>query len=136
MATQIFVNISVKDVTRTMDFFKKLGFAFNMQFTNDKAACMILNDNAFFMLLQEEFFQTFTDKSITDTKKSIEAIFAISAESRARVDEMVRIAKENGGTIPSEAKDHGWMYTHSFEDLDGHIWEVLFIDAAAVPENP
>ncbi|HKP32157.1 MAG TPA: VOC family protein [Chitinophagaceae bacterium] len=135
MATQIFVNVSVRDVTRTIDFFKKLGFSFNMQFTNDKAACMIINENAFFMLLQEEFFRTFTNKSITDTKKSVEGIFAISADSRARVDEMIRIANENGGSIVGEPKDHGWMYTHSFEDLDGHIWEVLFIDAAAIPEN-
>lgn len=132
MASQIFVNLPVKDLTRSINFFTRLGFTFNAQYTNDKATCMIIGENIFAMLLTIEFFKTFTIKDIADAANSTEVILAISLESRERVDEIVTKALEAGGKASSEKQDHGWMYVHGFEDPDGHLWEVMYIDPSGL----
>ena len=134
MAKQIFVNLPVKDLKKTMEFFTKLGFSFNPQFTDDKAACMIISENIFVMLLLEKFFKTFTKKEISDAKKTTEVLIAIDVESRNEVDEMIKKAIKAGGTIYNQSQDHGWMYGHSFADPDGHQWEVLYVDESAMPQ--
>ena len=130
MVKEIYVNLPVKDLNRTIEFFTKLGFTFNPQFTNENATCMIIGPNIYAMLLIEEFFQTFTKKPISDATKSIEVIQALSLDSRQEVDDMVAKAIQAGGTAPNETQDHGWMYSHGFEDLDGHFWEVFYADAS------
>ena len=129
---KLFVNVAVSDLKRSMDFFSSLGFTFNPKFTDDKAACMIVSDEAFFMLLSEPFFKGFTRRAIADTKTSSEALFAISCESRAEVDELVRKTIDGGGTHAMDPQDHGFMYGWSFYDLDGHHWEVMWMDPNAV----
>ena len=128
MGTHIFVNLPVKDLAKSKDFFAKLGFSFNPQFTDDKAACMIVGDESFVMLLTEPFFRTFTPKAICDATKSTEVLTALSCETRENVDDLVRRAIANGGSIYSEPKDYGFMYQHGFQDRDGHIWELAFMD--------
>jgi predicted lactoylglutathione lyase len=133
MAKQIFVNLPVKDLNKSIWFFGKLGYKFNPQFTNEKATCMIIGENIFAMLLTESFFKTFTQKELCDSKKFTETIIALSQSSREEVDNLVNKAVKAGGTEPKDAQDHGWMYTRSFEDLDGHIWEILYMDEKGMP---
>ena len=135
MSKNIFVNLPVKDLSKSMEFFTKLGFKFNPQFTDDKAACMIIGENIYAMLLLEKFFKTFTKKEISNAKKSTEVLIAIDTESREKVDEMINKAVKAGGSIYNNPQDHGWMYGHSFADLDGHQWEVLYMDEDAIPKN-
>lgn len=135
MATQIFVNLPVKDLNRSIEFFTKLGYTFNPKFTNEKATCMIISDTIYVMLLTETFFQTFTKKEIIDAHKSVECSIALSADSKEAVNEMVDKAEEAGATIPNPASDYGFMYQHSFEDLDGHHWEFVWMDPNGVPEH-
>ena len=135
MSKNIFVNLPVRDLNKSMDFFSKLGFTFNPQFTDDKAACMIIGENIYAMLLLEQFFKTFTKKEISDAKKSTEVLIAIDTETREKVDEMINKAVKAGGSIYNNPQDHGWMYGHSFADLDGHQWEVLYMDEDAIPKN-
>jgi uncharacterized protein len=130
MSTQIYVNLPVKDLQKSIAFFTKLGFTFNPQFTDANATCMIIGENIFVMLLVEKFFQTFTKKNICDTTKSTEVLVCISRESRADVDEMVKNAVAAGGTIPRPAQDHSFGYGHAFEDIDGHIWELAYMASA------
>ncbi|KKI88499.1 extradiol dioxygenase [Bacillus sp. SA1-12] len=127
-AEKIFVNLPVKDLTKTKEFFSKVGFEFNPQFTNESAACMVISDDIFAMLLVEEHFKSFTSKEIADSTKSTEAIVALSANSREQVDEIVNRALEAGGKASYEPKDHGFMYGWGFEDLDGHLWEFMYMD--------
>jgi uncharacterized protein len=129
---QIYVNLPVRDLSRSMEFFSKLGFEFNRKFTDDKAACMVINQDAYVMLLGEPFFKTFTRRELCNTGTHTEALFALSCPSRAEVDKMVERAIAGGGTHALEAKDHGFMYAWSFYDLDGHHWEVLWMDPAAI----
>lgn len=128
MATQIYINLAVKDLPKSKAFFSALGYSFNPQFTNDDAACMVISDTIYTMLLTEPFFKGFTSKELVDAKKSTEAIVCLSAESRALVDEIVSKAVAAGGRIYNEPQDHGFMYCHGFEDLDGHQWEFAFMD--------
>jgi predicted lactoylglutathione lyase len=132
MATKIFVNLPVKDLKRSIEFFGKLGFRFNQQFTDETATCMIIADEIFAMLLTEEKFKTFTPKEICDAKKFTEVLVALSYDSRAQVDEMVRKAVAAGGSTYNEPRDHGFMYAHEFQDLDGHIWELFYMDPSFV----
>ena len=129
MVKQIFVNLAVKDLPKSIAFFERLGFAFNPQFTNEQGACLVLGDNIFAMLLTEPFFRTFTAKAIVDAKQATEVLTCVSVESRAKVDELVRLAVASGGRAHKEPQDHGFMYGHGFEDLDGHIWEVVHLTA-------
>ena len=122
---KLFVNIAVRDLAKSMEFFSRLGFTFNKQFTDDKAACMVISADAYFMLLTEPFFRTFTDHEPADTTRVTEGMFALSCSSRAEVDEMVRRAIDAGGTHAKDPIDHGFMYGWSFYDLDGHHLEVL-----------
>lgn len=127
MSTQIFVNLPVKDLKRSIDFFTALGFGFDPKFTDENATCMIVGENIFVMLLVEPFFKTFTQKEICDATKNTEVLVCISLGSRAQVDAMVVNALSAGGTAPSSAKDHGFMYGHGFQDPDGHIWELIYM---------
>lgn len=128
MATQIFVNLPVKDLQRSVDFFSALGFAFNPKYTDQNATCMIVDDNIFVMLLVESFFKTFTHKDICDATRSTEVLVCISVDSRARVDDLVARALGAGGSTPNPAKDHGFMYQHGFQDPDGHLWELVCME--------
>ena len=132
MARKLFVNLPVRDLARSVDFFTSLGFTFNPQFTDDKVACMVVSGEAFFMLLTDPFFRTFTKRQPADTAKSTEAMFALSCDSKAEVDEMVRKAIDAGGKHAMDPIDHGFMYGWSFYDLDGHHWEVLWMDPNAI----
>ncbi len=132
MITQIFVNLPVKHLDKSMAFFTKLGFTFNPQFTDEKAACMIVGENIYAMLLVEEFFRTFTKKEIIDARKSTEVILALAADKKESVDELAQLAVEAGGITPSEPQDLGFMYSRNFQDLDGHLWEVLYMEAEAI----
>lgn len=134
MATKIFVNLPVKNLNKTVAFFTQLGFTFNPQFTNESATCMIIGEDSFVMLLVEPFFQTFTKKQICDAKKNTEVLVALSADSKAKVDEMANHAIKAGGSTYAEPQDHGWMYQRSFADLDGHQWEIIFMDMNAMPK--
>lgn len=128
MNTQIFINLPVKDLNRSVEFFTQLGYTFNPQFTNEKATCMIISDTIFVMLLVEDFFKTFTKKEIADATKTTEVLLCLSAESREKVDELVNKAVAAGGTTPNEKQDHGFMYGWGFQDLDGHLWEVAYME--------
>jgi predicted lactoylglutathione lyase len=129
---KIFVNLAVRDLERSVEFFTRLGFAFNPQFTDESAACMIVSEEAFVMLLVEARFKDFTRKRICDTRTHTEGLFALSAGNRAEVDEMVRTAIDAGGTHAADPIDHGFMYAWSFYDLDGHHWEVVHMDPQAI----
>ncbi|HXC50631.1 MAG TPA: VOC family protein [Candidatus Limnocylindrales bacterium] len=131
MARQTYVNLAIKDVTRSKEFFTHLGFAFEPRFSNENAACMIINESTFVMLLAEPFFQTFTKKQICDAKTSTEVLVCLSCESRAEVDSIVAAAVAAGGSIPREPEDRGFMYGHAFQDLDGHLWELIFMETSS-----
>ncbi|MCM2251142.1 MAG: VOC family protein [Ramlibacter sp.] len=133
MSRQIFVNLPVKDLERAKAFFGRLGFGFNPQFTNESGACMVIADGIYAMLLTEPFFQTFTKKPVADASKGTEVLVCLSCESRAEVDELVRKALAAGGKAPNAPQDHGFMYGHGFEDLDGHGWELVYMDPHAAP---
>ena len=130
--TQIFVNLPVKDLKRSVEFFTKLGYKFNPQFTDENATCMLVGENIFVMLLVEKYFKTFTPKPIADAKKSTEALVAVSAKSRDEVNRIVETALAAGSRPYKDPKDHGFMYDWGFEDLDGHIWEYLWMDPAKI----
>jgi predicted lactoylglutathione lyase len=133
---KIFVNLAVEDLEKSMGFFSKLGFSFNPAFTDDKAACMIVSDEAFVMLLREPFFKTFTKRELCDTTRHTEGLFALSCSSRDEVNEMVKTAVAAGGAHAMDPQDHGFMYAWSFYDLDGHHWEVVWMDPSAIPPQP
>jgi predicted lactoylglutathione lyase len=133
MATQIFVNLPVRDLQRSVAFFTALGYRFNANFTNANATCMIVADNIFVMLLVESFFRTFTPKEVADAKRSTEVLVCLSAESREAIDALVTKAVAAGGATPMPARDYGFMYQHGFEDLDGHLWELVYMKEGAAP---
>lgn len=135
MDTKIFVNLPVKDLGVTMEFFGKLGFEFNPQFTNENAACLVVSQDIFVMLLVESFFQTFTKKELADATKVTEVITALSVESREAADELLTLALEAGAEEAREVQDLGFMYSRSFSDPNGHIWEVFWMDEAAAAEE-
>ena len=135
MVTDIFVNISVKDLPKSIEFFKKLGFTFNPQFTDDKGACLVLGEHIYYMLITEEFFKTFIKKEIADASKVVESINAIGVGSKEKVDELCDKAIELGAIKYRDADDYGWMYSRSFQDLDGHLWEVLYTDLSKFPKT-
>jgi len=135
MGTQIFLNLPVKNLKRSVEFFTKLGYKFDPRFTDENATCMIVGENIFVMLLVEEFFRTFIKKELCDTAKCTEAIVALSMDSRAKVDEMVAKAVAAGATTPNESKDYGFMYQHGYQDLDGHLWEVFYMEPGAAEKG-
>ena len=134
MATKIFVNLPVKDLKKSMEFFRKLGYTFNAQFTDETAACMVIAEDIFAMLLTEAKFKGFTPNAICDARKSTEMLVALSCDTRDQVDETVRNAVAAGGNTYNKPQDHGFMYGHGFQDLDGHIWEVFFMEPSAIKQ--
>ncbi len=135
MATKIFVNLPVKNLDRSVEFFTKLGFSFNAQFTDETATCMVVSEDIFVMLLTEAKFKEFTPNPICDATKSTEVLVCLSSESREEVDKMIRNAVAAGGTTYNEPQDYGFMYSHGFQDLDGHIWEIMFMEPSAVNQG-
>lgn len=132
MTTQIFVNLPVKDLDRSVEFFTKLDYTFNPQFTDENATCMVVSDTIFFMLLVEPYFQTFTDKKIIDASTHVEAILALSADSKEQVDSHVDTAVAAGAIEPRPTQDLGFMYSRSYQDLDGHLWEIMWMDPTTI----
>lgn len=130
----IFVNLPIKDLNKTKDFWTKLGFSFNEQFSDDKALCLVLSDGLIYsMLITHEMFSTFTNRAIADATTT-QVLTAIEVDSREEVDTIVKRALENGATRYRESADHGWMYYDCFADLDGHQWEVLYTDPTKMPQ--
>jgi len=125
MHQQIFVNLPIADMAKSQAFFKALGYSFNPDFTNDQGAALVLGDNLFAMLLVHDFFKSFIDKPLVDAKQSTEVLVCLSCESREQVDSLVAKAVAAGGKVLRPPQDHGFMYAHGFEDLDGHIWELV-----------
>ena len=125
MHSQIFVNLPVKDLKRAVDFYSKLGYTFNPQFTDENATCMILGDNLFAMLLVEPYFRTFIEKDVSDAHRATEVLLAVPVGSREAVDALVGKALAAGGKEARPARDLGFMYQRSYDDLDGHTWEVF-----------
>ena len=135
MGTKIFVNLPVKDLNKSVEFFTRLGFTFNPQFTDETATCMIVSDDIFVMLLTHAKFQAFTPKAICDATKSTEVLVCLTRASRAQVDEMVSKAIAAGGSKHADSKDYGFMYQHSFQDPDGHIWELVYMEPGAANQS-
>jgi predicted lactoylglutathione lyase len=125
---QIFVNLPVNDLSRSIEFFTKLGYKFNAQYTDETATCMIVSESIFVMLLTEAKFKTFTPKAVSDARQSTEVLVCLTCASREGVDELVRKAIAAGGSTYAEAKDYGFMYQHGFQDLDGHLWELVWMN--------
>jgi predicted lactoylglutathione lyase len=128
MIKQIFVNLPIKNLEKTMAFWQAMGFKFNPQFTDEKAGALELGENIFAMLLTEPFFKTFTNKEVADSSKSVEVLNAISVESREVLNELMQKGLAAGGKEPRPAQDHGWMLSRALEDVDGHTWEITHMD--------
>lgn len=131
MIQAIYINLPVESVRRSREFYTGLGFGVNEQFSNEEAVSVVIADNILVMLLAKPFFAGFTDKVIADTRATTEVLNCLGCESRDRVDQLVRLAVQHGGSAHREPKDHGAMYGHGFEDPDGHIWEVVYMAAVA-----
>lgn len=128
MATQVFINLPVKDLQASIAFFTKLGYSFNPQFTDENATCMIISDTIYAMLITHNRFKDFTKKAIADASKTTEVLIALSAESKENVHEWADKAIAAGGREANEPQDHGFMISLSVEDLDGHIWEMVWMN--------
>ncbi|HBI99782.1 MAG TPA: glyoxalase/bleomycin resistance/extradiol dioxygenase family protein, partial [Lysinibacillus sp.] len=128
----IFINLPVKNVKKSPSFFQELGFEFNQQFSDETTSSMIISENIFALLMVEDRFKGFSNKEIPDTSVSAEAILCLSAENREQVDQLVNKALASGGKPYSDPQDHGFMYGWGFQDLDGHIWEVVYMDEHAI----
>ncbi|KPN94268.1 VOC family protein [Lysinibacillus sp. ZYM-1] len=131
----IFINLPVKDLNKSIKFFQELGFEFNQQFSDETTASMIICENIFALIMVEDRFKGFTKKEIADTSSSAEAILCLSAENREQVDQLVNKALAAGGKPYSDPQDHGFMYGWGFQDLDGHIWEVVYMDEHALHQE-
>ncbi|MFZ5635968.1 MAG: VOC family protein [Pseudomonadota bacterium] len=134
MSRSLFVNLPVEDLSRAIGFFSALGFDFDPKFTSDDATCLVISDRIQVMLLSRPFFAGFTKKPVADARAATEVLLALSCGTREEVDALVAKAVAAGAATPVEAKDHGFMYQHGFEDLDGHQWEVFWMDEAAFPQ--
>lgn len=135
MVRQIFVNLPIRDMARSQAFFRALGFTFDPRFTNEQGACLQIAQNIHAMLLVEPFFRGFTHLPVADARQSTQVLVALSCDSRAEVEDLVRRALAAGGTTPNPPRDHGFMYQHGFADPDGHLWEVFFMDMSAAPDQ-
>lgn len=129
------MNLPVRDLPKSRGFFAALGYRFKEQFTDDTAACLIIGSHMYVMLLTHEKFRKFTPKAICDARQSSEALLCLTCASRAEVDGLVSKAVAAGGSTFSDPKELGFMYGHGFQDLDGHIWELIFLDAEAMKSN-
>lgn len=128
MATKIFINLPVRDLQKSMNFFQGLGFSFNPQFTDEKAASMVISDSIFVMLLTESYFSTFINTDVCDAHKATEVLIALDADSKEEVQQLVGKAQSLGGKLYAKPQDHEWMFQHNFSDLDGHKWEIVYMD--------
>ena len=135
MSTKVFINLPVRDLKKSMTFFGALGFTFNPQFTDDNAACMVISEHNYAMLLTHDYFKTFATKPISDAHKATEVLIALGLDSKAAVDVMVDKAMKAGGKEPKPMQDHGFMVVRTFEDLDGHTWEIMWMDPSGVPQG-
>lgn len=135
METKIFVNLPVKDLNKSKAFFLKLGFTFNPQFTDEKSACMVISEHIYAMLIIHQRFKDFTPKAIADATKATEVLTCLSAESKEKVNELVDKALAAGAKATREPDDYGFMFSRSFDDLDGHIWEIMWMDMKAVEQQ-
>lgn len=135
MSKKIFVNLPVADLDKSKTFFEALGFTFNPQFTDETAACMVISDDIYAMLLTHAKFKEFTPKTIADATRSTEVLVSLALESRAAVEDTVRKAVAAGGSTYADAKDYGFMFQHGFQDPDGHIWEIFHMDPAHVQQG-
>ncbi len=133
MAKKIFVNLPIENLKRSVEFFTRLGFTFNPQFTDEQATCMVISEDIFVMLLTKSRFKDFTRKQICDATTHTEVLIALSADSRQEVDTLVQNALAAGGKPANDKQDHGFMYGWSFQDLDGHIWEVVWMNPEGMP---
>lgn len=133
MHQQVFINLPVRDLSRSMSFFRSLGYDFDSRFTNEVAACLILGEQLYAMLLTEAFFAGFTAKTVVDAHQATEVLVCLSCSSRGEVDELVNRARSAGGRIPRPPQEQGFMYGHAFEDPDGHIWELVYMEGEPPP---
>ena len=134
MSRMIFVNLPVKNLPKSVEFFTALGFGFNPQFTDEKATCMVISEQACVMLLVEPFFKTFIDKEIADAVTHTETIVSLSAESRAEVDDVFERAVAAGARPVKDPQDESFMYSRTFQDLDGHLWDLVWMDPSAIEQ--
>ena len=135
MSTSIYVNLPVKDLKKSMAFFTSLGFTFNPQFSDENGACLVISDRIYYMLLTEPFFKTFITTKIADAAQYTEVINALGVDTRVEVDTLVDKAFTAGAKKYRQLQDDGWMYSRSFEDLDGHLWEVVYMDLSQMPQQ-
>jgi predicted lactoylglutathione lyase len=135
MAKQIFINLAVKDLQKSMDFYTALGFSNNLQFSDDTGKCMVWSENIFVMIMTHEKFTTFATKPIADTKSYLAGIFSLSVDSVDEVNSILSKGLDAGGTEPNEMKDYGFMQQRTIEDFDGHTWEVFYMDITKFPKE-
>ncbi|WHZ24703.1 MAG: Glyoxalase family protein [Nitrospira sp.] len=135
MISKIFVNLPVKDLNKSMTFFKAIGFSFNPQFTDQTAACMVMSEDIYAMLLTHDKIKQFTGKQIADAHKTTEVLTALAVENKAKVNELADKATQAGGKEAYAPKDYGFMFTRSFEDPDGHIWEIFWMDQVQMQQG-
>ena len=135
MAKQIFINLAVKDLQKSMDFYTALGFSNNPQFSDDSGKCMVWSENILVMIMTHEKFKTFATKPIADTKSNLSGLFSLSVDSVDEINLIVNKGLKAGGTEPSEMKDYGFMQQRTIEDFDGHTWEVFYMDMTKFPQQ-
>ena len=135
MAKQVFINLAVRDLQKSMDFYTALGFTNNLQFSDDTAKCMVWSENIFVMIMKHEKFVGFTTKPIADTKTNIAGLFSLSVESVDEVNNILTNGLKAGGTEPNEMKDYGFMQQRTIEDFDGHTWEIFYMDITKFPQQ-
>jgi uncharacterized protein len=133
MAKQIFINLAVRDLQKSMNFYSALGFLNNPQFSDDSGKCMVWSENIFVMILTHEKFKTFATKPIADTKSNLAGLFSLSVDSIDEVNNIMTNGLKAGGTEPNEMKDYGFMQQRTIEDLDGHTWEIFYMDITKFP---
>ena len=137
MAKQIFINLAVKNVDKSMEFYTKMGFSNNPQFSDESGKCMVWSEDIFLMLLSHEKFASFATKPIADTKASVAGLFSLSVDSVEEVNRIMQAGLDAGGTEPNELRDYGFMQQRTIEDFDGHTWEVFYMDMSKFPtEQP
>ncbi len=135
MGKQIFINLAVKDLQKSMDFYTALGFTNNPQFSDDEGKCMVWSESIFVMLLTHEKFKMFATKPIADTKSTLAGLFSLSMDSIDEVNHMIENGLKAGGIEPSEMKDYGFMQQRTIEDFDGHTWEIFYMDVSKFPNE-
>ncbi|WP_333663083.1 VOC family protein [Chishuiella changwenlii] len=133
MTRQVFINLAVKDLQKSTDFYTALGFTNNPQFSDDTSKCMVWSDTIYVMIMTHEKFSTFATKPIADTKSAVAGLFSLSVSSLDEVNKIVSNGLDVGGTEPHEIRDYGFMQQRTIEDYDGHTWEIFFMDVSKIP---